>query len=222
MPTLPPDPSPELNPYAPPEANLGEMPVPSADLAEAEAIRRKHIAQETSIKSLGSLQLLGGSLLLLVLAGFLAATIVPGPGRSGLVMYGMAAYLALLAAISFALGFGLRNLRPWARWITAVLIMLSLLASIVSLAVEGVAGGQAAGIGARFVGSAIIPVYILHLLLSAKGSMVFSPEYQTIIARTPHVKMKTSWLVKGCLIVLVALFTMIVLAMFVSYFSISR
>ena len=53
---------------------------------------------------------------------------------------------------------------------------------------------------------AIIPSYILFLLLSKKGSMVFSPEYQAIIERTPHIQYRTSWIVKGCLIVLVGTF----------------
>jgi hypothetical protein len=137
-------------------------------------------------------------------------------------MYFIYVYMTLLTVISFTLGFGLRNLRSWARWITAVLIVLSLLANLVGLVFQASRGADVAGSVGQLLGSAIIPGYILYLLLSAKGSMVFSPEYQTIIARTPHVKMKTSWLVKGCLIALVACLTLGVLGALMSYLSRSR
>ncbi len=42
----------------------------------------------------------------------------------------------------------------------------------------------------------LIYTYVLYLLLSSKGTMVFSPGYQAIIPQTPHVKYKTSWIVK--------------------------
>ncbi len=40
--------------------------------------------------------------------------------------------------------------------------------------------------------------------------MVFSPEYREIIARTPHIRYKTSWIVKLFLIILVTVLIMAV------------
>ncbi|MGE3820841.1 MAG: hypothetical protein AB7I30_15615, partial [Isosphaeraceae bacterium] len=50
-----------INPYAPPEATLEPAPPSGApgDLAEAVAIRRKHLNHEASIRAVGSLHLLG-------------------------------------------------------------------------------------------------------------------------------------------------------------------
>ena len=46
--------------------------------------------------------------------------------------------------------------------------------------------------------------YILYLLLSPKGSMVFSDEYKEIIARTPHIRYKSS-----CLMVFLIVFVVV-------------
>jgi len=58
-----------------------------------------------------------------------------------------------------------------------------------------------AGAITLLVGS-LIPGYILYMMVSAKGSMVFSPEYKAIILKTPHVKYKTSLIVKIFLAIL--------------------
>lgn len=212
MSTPPPEPLPELNPYAPPEASLGEAPAGSADLAEAEAIRRAHIAHETSIRSLGFLHLLGGVILLLLLATVVAATFgTPAGERRSAFLFGMVAYVGFLTAINFALGVGLRGLRPWARWTDAVLIILSLLFNLGSVAFQTARGTDLGSLVLGLLASALIPGYILYLLLSPRGGVVFSAEYQSVIARTPHVKMRTSWLVKGCLIVLVVFLVVLAL-----------
>ena len=65
----------------------------------------------------------------------------------------------------------------------------------------------------------IIPAYILYLLLSSKGAMVFSTEYKEIIARTPHVKYRTSCIVWGALIVLGVVILLAVVAGLVSMMS---
>lgn len=66
---------------------------------------------------------------------------------------------------------GLRRLRPWTRTVATVL------AAIGSL---------------LFPVGTIINAYVLYLLLSTKGSMVFSERYQEIIVVTPHIRYKTS------------------------------
>jgi hypothetical protein len=52
----------------------------------------------------------------------------------------------------------------------------------------------------------IINGYILYLLVSKKGSTIFSPEYKEIIALTPGVKYKTSvvvWVVLGIFLLII-------------------
>ena len=58
----------------------------------------------------------------------------------------------------------------------------------------------------------LIGFYMLYLLLSKKGTMVFSPEYKEIIAQTPHMKYKTSpvvWIALG--LIVAAIVSMILL-----------
>ena len=58
-------------------------------------------------------------------------------------------------------------------------------------------------------GSAILG-YILYLLLSAKATTIFSAEYKTIIAQTPHIKYRTSLVVKIVLVLFVAVIVLAV------------
>jgi hypothetical protein len=55
----------------------------------------------------------------------------------------------------------------------------------------------------------LVSVYILWVLLSKKGRMVFSPEYARIIAATPHLRYRTSVVVKVLLGVLLAIMLVI-------------
>ncbi|MFO0908485.1 MAG: hypothetical protein U0794_09005 [Isosphaeraceae bacterium] len=213
------DPSPDptgINPFAAPQAELGEAPpLLDTDLARAEAIRREHISHETSIKSIGTLHLLGAffTLIGLVGAAFAIVSLLQGPGSAGLSLTGaaMLVYFAVVSILLIAVGLGLRKLRPWARWVDSGLLTLSMLSNLASVGLSVVTDpgrlGQAIAI---FAGSSLIPGYMLYLLLSAKGTVVFSREYQEIIARTPHVKMKTSCIVKAFLIFLVVVILMAV------------
>ncbi|PAW69614.1 MAG: hypothetical protein B9S38_09450 [Verrucomicrobiia bacterium Tous-C4TDCM] len=59
----------------------------------------------------------------------------------------------------------------------------------------------------------LIGAYILYLLLGAKGKMVFSPEYQAVIAQTPHIRYRTSkvvWILLG-LVLLIIVFGLVAL-----------
>lgn len=220
------DPTPEVNPYAPPRADVGESPPLSESQSRDEAVRQAHISHETSIRSLGFLHLLGAGIMLLGLVGMAAAfwnTTQAGGGGSLVAMVGVTAYLVIGGAANLALGIGLRGLHSWARWTDAVLIVLLLLINLVGVVIQ--AGREEVdftGLVFTFLLSAIIPGFILYLLVSPKAAVVFSPEYKAIIARTPHVKMKTSWVVKGCLIVLVAFLLFLVVALFGASFVVRR
>jgi hypothetical protein len=200
----------ETNPYAPPKASLEGAPrAATPDLERAEAMRRHYLNHEASVKSIGSLYLLGA-----VLGGFFTvfALIVMFGGGPGLApgaadQTGLMAFVAVLyggiTALSTVLGIGLIRLRTWARWIVAVLTGLNLVASLFYVAVLALARPHPvffviAGI------TLLIPAYILYLLVSPKGTVVFSPEYRRIIEQTPHIKYKTSCLVKGLLILILA------------------
>ena len=56
---------------------------------------------------------------------------------------------------------------------------------------------------------------ILVSLLGKKANMVFSPEYQDIIAATPHVKQKTSMAVKILLALLLLALLLIISSLFI-------
>ena len=62
----------------------------------------------------------------------------------------------------------------------------------------------------------LISAYLLYLLLSAKGEMVFSDRYKEIIQATPHIKYKTSIIVWIFLFLLIAVILMGIIAAVVS------
>ena len=206
-----------LNPYAAPDAPLEGAPTSTLPgMAEKEAIRRQYLTHEASVKSIGSLYILGG-------ASYLLATVVIGisslNGAPG--SWLIAVMMGASGSISLALGVGLTSLRSWARWIATALTAISFISILIGL---GVAGFQLAMIG--MVGPAGSPIvgvlvayglfllivgYILYLLVSPKGSMVFSHEYREVMEATPHIKYKTSCILKGFLIFLVVVVLLAVL-----------
>jgi len=109
-------------------------------------------------------------------------------------------YVLFVASVNLAMGIGLTGLKTWARWTEVVLSSLSI---CYTLLVAGLSARTSEILG-QLAFFAIVPAFILILLLSPKGAMVFSPEYRTIIYWTPHIKYQTSVLLKGCLIFLVA------------------
>ena len=99
----------------------------------------------------------------------------------------------LLAAIFGYVGRGLRQLKPNAKTPTIVLSILGLFNL---------------GLGT------LINAYVLYLVLSKKGKLIFSGEYQDIVAATPHIKYKTSiiiWIFLG--LILTGIFAAILIPM---------
>ena len=147
---------------------------------QAEAVRREHINHEASIKSVGVLYYLaGGGLTVGSIAGLAGA---PDAGGGAVALLMLAFGVAWLAA-----AWGLRALKSWARIVACVLSGIGLLGFPIGTLING---------------------YILYLLLSKKGRMVFSPEYQEVIAATPHVKYKTSiivWIFLALILALIVL-----------------
>jgi hypothetical protein len=220
-PDLPPLPEPEFDPYAAPQAPLRweAAAARSEDLARDEAIRRAHLSHEASVQSIGGLHYLSVVFcalgFVLTLFRILTPSRQAAPARQGIGLIAVLVYYLAVTALNLAMGIGLTRLKPWARWTEVVLTSLSLVYFIVVgvwLGSTAAAPAGSAGFLAVILAvMMIIPGYILYLLLSPKGAVVFSPEYREIIERTPHIKYKTSWLVKGCLILFILLIVFAVL-----------
>ena len=194
----------DSNPYAPPEADLASPEVsPSSELGELEAIRKRYLNHEASIKSIGSLFDLAALLSGLVIVTRVLTTIINAGVANTLFGFETFASIGALA-LFIALGRGFSGLKSWARWVTSALATLSLLTSIGGIGFlffRGVRPIPFSILGV--IGQALIPSYILYLLLSRKGNYVFSHEYQAIVRATPHIKYKTSCMLKVALGVIV-------------------
>ena len=216
-------PSDPINPYAAPAADLADLePVGIEGLAEAESIRRKYLNHEASIRSLGTLHYLAAFFGILGAFGLFVTLVMRNPmNRDGVpILWGALAFYVVLSALHLALGHGLRALKTWARWTEVVLVSISLvfvMFGVIGVVVLAVTGNPAAlpGVIVYALGG-LFSAYVLYLFVSAKGAMVFSPEYRAIIEKTPHVKYRTSLLVKIVLLVFVAVIALGVVAALMS------
>jgi hypothetical protein len=225
------------NPFEAPRARIGEH-VSDLDLvdvseAETEDIRRAYLNHEASVKALGSLSYLGAFFfMLLVIFCFAAAggaIDATAPVR-GLPPEQMGIFFAVLGGvclvgllINVGVGYGLRNLQVWARWVMIVLISLSFVSLALRILLAGLISPEAAG---RATGRALFPGliygYFLYLVASRKGAVVFSREYKDVIRKTPHIKYKTSIIVKVCIAVLLVVILMALAGGLMSYFAARR
>lgn len=181
----------ETNPYATPEA---APPLTASGIyQDAHTIRREHIKHEASVKSIGILYYLA-----VFFFGLAAVSGFSGPGSSEAKTIGISIALCFLAILYAVTGHAIRRLKPWARVVGIVLSAIGLLG---------------------FPLGTLINAYILYLVASKKGAMVFSPEYKAVIAATPDVKYKTSkvvWIILG--VVLLFIFGVLTLAFFAPTF----
>ncbi len=153
-----------------------------SNAGDAEHIRQEHIRHEASVKSIGFLYLIGAVFMIVIGLGNLAGASMPAPSsRRGLFL---GSVLLAFAALQIAMGLGLRRLKPWTRTAAGVFSALGLLAIPLGT---------------------IINAYILYLLFSQKGKVVFSEAYQQVIAQTPQVRYRTSLVLWIALILLLLL-----------------
>ena len=145
---------------------------------EAEAIRQAHIGHEASIKAVGFLYYLGAAIAVLAGAGFLAGGVRGGEAA------GLAGFMLAFGIAGFFVGWGVRALRRWGQVAGCVMAVIGLLGFPIGTLING---------------------YILYLFLSKKGRTIFAPEYQDVIAATPHVKYRTSIIVWGFFLLLIGL-----------------
>ena len=176
------------NPFEAPETAYEDVDAP---LSEAERIRKEHLSHEASVKSVGSLYLLGGLLSLLIFVGILFGG-MSGPGGVDPVAIVVVVFSTMMSVGMLITAWGLQKLHFWARVVSTV------------ISVIGLAG---------FPIGTLINGYILYLLWSPKGTMVFSEQYKEIIAQTPHIKYKTSLIVWTFLILLLIVIGMGVVAL---------
>lgn len=165
------------NPYAPPQAP------PSINLGAptAEHTRHLHLKHEASVKSIGTLYILGSVILIIAMTFSLFA---PVENEKALI-FPITVALIVIGLLQFWLGKSIRKLKSGAR-IPAII-----------LSVIGLIG---------FPIGTLISAYFLYLLCCQKGKTVFSQEYAQVIAATPHIKYRTSivtWIVLLLLIILV-------------------
>ncbi|WP_442507873.1 hypothetical protein SH528x_006814 [Novipirellula sp. SH528] len=178
-------PDPVTNPYVPTSDMSSVAQVVGND---PESIRRHYLSHEASVKSIGTLYLLGA--IIMIPVGFF---IMLAPLFSQQEELGIRVVMGVMGLLYLSLGLlqgftavSLWKLRPWARIVAIVLSVIGLIG---------------------FPIGTLISAYFLYLLLSEKGQMVFSPGYQQVVAQTPHIKYKTSiivWIFLGLLICLIA------------------
>ena len=163
------------DPYAPPRV---DPVVHDPELAEAETIRRELLYHEVSVRSIGSLYILAA-----VLFALSAVTLVLGEQVGELQLAVGIVYL-VLAVPFFLLGRAVRRLSPRTRIPVTILSVIGLLGIPLGTLLNG---------------------YILYLVHSGKGRRVMTPEYAAIIARTPHIRYRTSRIVLVAVAVLILL-----------------
>ena len=155
--------------------------------SEDELTRRSHINTEATIKSVGILYYLGALALTLVGGSALASG---NPGR-GVDDLAIGVIILILGIGQGVAAYGLRRLKSWARIPAIIISCIGLLG---------------------FPVGTLINIYILVKVLGKQGQFVMTPEYQRIIAATPHVKRKTSMVTWVLLILLIVILIGIIAA----------
>ena len=173
------------NPYAPGVVQKKEI------LSEVETVRKQYLSHEASVKSFGVVCVVGGLFSIVSGAALIATLVSPPPGGNMTAIAGIGTALILLGIAQFVVAIGIRKLHAWSKIPATFLSVCALFAVPMGT---------------------LIGFYMLYLLLSKKGTMVFSPEYKEIIAQTPHMKYKTSpvvWIALG--LIVAAIVSMILL-----------
>ncbi|MCE9546260.1 MAG: hypothetical protein K8T25_12160 [Planctomycetia bacterium] len=168
------------NPYAAPQSSPEPLPVvEESSLSEAQRIRAQYLSHESAVRYFGRLFYFGGfaSLILFLTrwekfeATFPANTYGYFASCVGYVAFGSACTIALIV-----LGRGLRTLNSRVR------VGVSLIAIVVL--------GLCAWLAIEHPVLALFPellfAYVLYLMMSPQGVMVFSRKYAEVRRQTPH------------------------------------
>jgi hypothetical protein len=183
------------NPYSAPQARVDDV----AENEHAEKIRRDYLKHEAGVRSAGTLYGLASISSFLAAVMYLAIPFI-GTGKGEFtagVSIGAAVVFGILAWLFFKLARGLRALKKWTRTPTAI--------------VSGI------GCVIGFPLGTLIHGYIIWLVLSKKGTYVLSPEYEEIVAATPHIKQKTSILVWIFLVLIIGIVLAVAIPAFMKH-----
>lgn len=154
----------------------------------AEETRRTYIGHELAVRSIAIVYGIVGSFNVLVgCVGLLAAS-----------DRGSSANMDLFSYLSFIMFSGLVTFGVAYVWIGLKVRKLDPRFRIPA----AVFAGLGIALGIPFCIGGIIPAYILWLLVSQKGKVVFSDQYARVIEMTPHIKPKM-WIVLKILLILV-------------------
>ena len=174
-----PDPPAEPDPYAVPEAELGDGAAPALAQRDVKRVRRRYGVQEVTIRHLGAAYICVGIALFLQFGVSLVTFQRFATGDQerlvAMVVFGAMTFAALLVGLS---GVGLCRLNPVARW-TAV-------AGAVFLLLVCPCGTW-------------LSIYALIVLFSKSTATVFSDDYADVIAATRRMRLSAPG---GTLIVL--------------------
>ena len=122
--------------------------------------------------------------LIMFVSGIGAMAAVNADVAQGVVLAGIGVLYLVFGLVQGATAIGLRKLQTWARYVAVLFSVIGLIGIPIGTLISG---------------------YFLYLLLSKKGSVVFSEEYKHVIAATPHIKYKTSIIVVIFLVLLAVL-----------------
>jgi len=187
---------PDENPYAPPRTEISP-PVVEKETDEVWNQRKKHLRRESFLRV--------GGLFGLILAGFVVLSFGFGTlseilrqEEEGIEPWMYRRWVARMicvisiAVVAFVTSWGLFRLRNWGRWALTIVTTLPvplLVCGWLLLKLTANPGIQEnldpASLTVLSVISAFSCPFLLYLLWSSKGEMVFSPEYSEIIRRTP-------------------------------------
>ena len=196
------------NPYAPSGSSYGDASLDANfDLSQAELIRKSHLSHEANIQSFGCLYTLGGIMGILIGIFYIGIGIfvmaggenLPGSARSADVNPMVAGIItALIGLVVLAIGVAqlfagrsMQTLNPSGKILAIIISAIGLLG---------------------FPCGTIISGYLLYLLLSAKGEMVFSSAYKDVMQATPHIRYRTSIIVWIFLFILIGVILLGIIA----------
>lgn len=226
-----PDPA---DPYRAPLSPIGPVVASTAAPADV-ALRRRFVRHERAVLTLGLLMYALAAWLAVASLGAagpgLAPPRAPGPGPPPRTIRSVIGHLGIDGAVMglvARVGFGLRRLRGWARWLVLIPTALALVATLGFLLLEG------CHFVALFIRSwsilekdrlladllgglvpALVLAYFTFLLGSDQGHVVFSDPYRAAVAATPELNPRAGPIVRlgfGLVMALAALGLLAVLS----------
>jgi hypothetical protein len=193
-------PADESNPYAPPRepaASPGDELIFDVPDDSAERLRKTYAAAEATVQAIGLYFYLGAassviSAVLAIASPRYTQAITERAGAAGNVAMAPAMMRVIMVvggvfgvAFNLFLGWSLRKLYAWARWIVVVVSAIGILGVIQSMFVLRM-GLTVDTVALGF--TAILQIYLIVRLLGAGTGIVTSDRYRSAVIRTPELK----------------------------------